>query len=313
MALMYGRRPPKNAPAIRFADIRRTDYTPVFPANVDYMTPLDAGWNMLGNDQYGDCVAVTWANVRRLVTHWLSTENYPNLDEVLAFYKTQNPGFPNQDDGMDIQTALEYLHSHGGPDGTKAVAFAKVDYTNEDEVRAAIAAFGSVWVGINVLQANMDEFNNGQPWDYVRNSPVDGGHSVIVAGYGAPSGGSLAGIIRFETWAEETSFTDAFWKHLVEECWVVVWPEHLGTASFEANVDGQALADEYKTLTGQTLVIPPQPTPTPTPTPPPPSPESNAQALWDVAGPWCAQHRVRPDLVALKAALETWAKAEGLI
>lgn len=70
----------------------------------------------------------------------------------------------------------------------------------------------------------------------------------------------------------------------------------------------QALADEYKALTGQTLVIP---TPVP-PAPPAPGPESNAQALWDVAGPWCKSRRTRPDLVALKAALMTWAAAEGL-
>ena len=52
-------------------------------------------------------MAVTWANVRRLVTAVLSTENYPTLAEVYAFYETQNPGFPQQDDGMDIQTGLQ--------------------------------------------------------------------------------------------------------------------------------------------------------------------------------------------------------------
>lgn len=307
MALKYGRRPPKNAPAIRFADIRRTDSTPVFPPSADYMTPLDNGWQMLGNDQYGDCVAVTWANVRRLVTHFLSVEKYPDLDQVFAFYKTQNPNFPQQDDGMDIQTALEDLHAKGGPDGVAAVAFAKVDHTNEDEIRAAIASCGYVWVGMNVLQANMTEFDNGEKWDYVAHSPLDGGHSVIVAGYGGSGNAPLDGTIRFETWAEETSFTDAFWKRQVEEAWVVIWPEHLGTDSFEANVSGQALADEYQALTGQPLVIP-----TPAPTPPPPAPEDANTALWDVAGPWCAATRVRADLVKLKTALVTWARANGL-
>ena len=61
------------------------------------------------------------------------TEYYPSQDEVWAVYKTQNPGFdPNgtadtngpgaqADQGMDIQTLLEYLVSTPGPDGVKAI------------------------------------------------------------------------------------------------------------------------------------------------------------------------------------------------
>ena len=71
---------------------------------------------------------MTWANVRRLVTKVLGgTENYPSIDEVWAVYKTQNPDFdPNgtadtngpgsqADNGMDIQTLLEYLVSEAAP------------------------------------------------------------------------------------------------------------------------------------------------------------------------------------------------------
>ncbi len=121
-----------------------------------------------------NCVAVTWANTRRLVTSYLSSENYPPLDQVLAFYKTQNPGFPAEDNGMDIQVGLQYLVSSGGPDGVKALGFARVDYTNADEVKAAIAVFGSVWTGINVQQAQQAQFGAGQPWDWVAGSPLDG-------------------------------------------------------------------------------------------------------------------------------------------
>jgi hypothetical protein len=248
-----------------------TGVVPAHPVAVDQLARLKGGWQMLGNDQYGDCVAVTWANVRRLVTATLTTETYPSMDQVIAFYKTQNPRFPSQDDGMDIQTALEYLVSHGGPDGVKALGFAQVDHTNVAEVQAAIAIFGSVWTGITVLDANQTEFGNGQPWDYVRGSQVDGGHSVLTGGYGTPGKGALGGDERFITWAEETSFTDSFWQHEVEEAWVVIWPEHLGSKAFQAGVDLKAFAADYTAITGKAFpaVIPPQPTPTPTPTPAP--------------------------------------------
>lgn len=266
--LKYGRRPPKNHPALQLADIL-TGTVPSHPATADNLAA--PGWAMLGNDQYGDCVAVTWANYRRLMTRLAGAEHYPDWNAVETFYRTQNPNFPTDDQGMDIQTALEALVTDGGPDGVKAVAFAKVDYSKPDEVKAAVAIFGAVWVGINVQAAQMDQFNAGQPWDYVAGSADDGGHSIITGGYGGGTG-VLAGDERFVTWAQETSFTDAFWGRQVEECWVVVWPENLGTAQFEQGVDSAALAVAYHDLTGKTLNIP-TPTPAPSPTPQPtPSP-----------------------------------------
>jgi len=275
-----GRRPPKNAPALRLGPLL-TGTVPAHPAAADYLAALNGGWQMLGNDSAGDCVAVTWGNVRRLVTSTLTAHGtYPSQAEVWQVYKTQNPGFnPNgsastdgpgsdQDQGMDIQTLLEYLVKTGGPDGTRAVAFAKVDHANADEVKAAIAIFGYVWTGLNVLVSNMTEFSNGEPWDYNARSAVDGGHSVITGGYGAPGKGALGGDERFITWAAETSFTDAFWSEQVEEAWVCIWPEHLGTAEFLAGIDMTRLAADYQALTGKTLPVPnpaPQPSPTPAP------------------------------------------------
>lgn len=325
--LKYGRKPPKNAPAIEFAKIRRAGSAAIIPpTSIDYLEALNGIWQMLGNDQYGDCVAVTWANVRLLMSHYAGGNKYPTQDQVFTFYKTQNPGFPSEDNGMDIQTALEDLVKSGGPDGVKAVAFAKVDYTSKAEVQAAIDTFGFVWVGINVLDINQDEFGENKPWNYVASSPVDGGHSVVAGGYGPAGTGALAGDVRFETWAQETSFTDSFWQHQVEECWVVIWPENMGTDSFQSNIDSDALAAEYSLVTdGKVLEFPPGPTPQPTPvptpapvpvTPPPvpvPGPDSDSQALWDVAGPWVAKARYRSDLKALKAALETFGYAKGLL
>ena len=279
----YGRRFPKRAPALRLGPLL-TGVVPAHPAAEDYLAALHGGWDMLGNDQYGDCVAVTWANVRRLVTSTLTPHgSYPGLDEVIALYKTQNPGFPAQDDGMDIQTALEHLASTGGPDGVKAVAFAQVDHANADEVKAALAIFGYVWTGINVLDVNMQQFDAGQPWDYDPSSPVDGGHSVITGGYGPAGAGALGGDERFITWAAETSFTDPFWSHQVEEAWVVIWPEHLGSETFLAGVNVAQLAADYQEITGRPLPLPPAPQPPAPPQPAPPGPSPDPAVLLELA------------------------------
>ena len=265
MALKYGRRPPKNAPALRLASFLNPTVPVQHPVEEDYLGTL-TNWQMLGNDAVGDCNAVTWANMRRLVTAALATEYYPTQAQVWQFYQTQNPGFdPNgtkdtngpgssQDQGMDVQTGLEYLHSTGGPDGVKAVAFAKVDHTNMDEVKAALAIFGALWLGVQVLAANQQEFAEGKPWTDVAGSPIEGGHAIL--------GGGYATDIKFITWATETEFDLSFWNGvvqgtpLVEEAWVVIWPEHLGSKSFEEGVDQAQLAADYQALTGSALNLP---------------------------------------------------------
>jgi hypothetical protein len=271
---MYGRRKPVPGRKSLKLGNYLTGIVPAVPPGEDYLAALNGGWQMLGNDTYGDCVAVTWANVRRLVTSTLTaTPHYPSMDDVIKVYKTQNPGFPSDDNGMDIQTLLQYLVTTGGPDGVKACGFASVDHTNAAEVKAAIALFGYVWTGIDVLQVNQQEFSNEQPWDYSPTSPLDGGHSVITGGYGAPGNGPLGGDERFITWAAETSFTDRFWSNCVEEAWVVVWPEHLGSQEFLAGVDLQQLAADYQEITGHAFpasVTPPKPAP-PKPAPPAPN------------------------------------------
>jgi hypothetical protein len=279
-ARKYGRRTPKAAPALRFARFF-TGKTPAHPVAADYLARL-AAWEMLGNDAAGDCVAVTWANVRRLVSFIAGAENYPTQDQVWEIYRTQNPDFDPDgteytngpgsayDQGMDIQTLLEYLHKVGGPDGKKVLAFAKVDPSSPDEVKAAISIFGFVWTGIIVQQANEEEFDEGKPWDYHRSSPDAGGHSVITGGYGAAGAGPLGGDERFITWAQETSFSDKYWSRKVEEAWVVIFEEHLEHPAFQDGVDLEALAADYEALTGKKFpAVTPVPSPPPSPTPSP--------------------------------------------
>ena len=241
------------------------------------------------------------ANTRRLVTTTLGIPYYWTLAQTMAFYDTQNPG--GSDNGMDIQTALEDLVSVGGPDGVKALGFAAVDFTNEAEVQAAIAIFGSVWIGFNVQQANEQQFSAGLPFDYVPGSRIVGGHSVLVGGYGTPGAGALGGDERFITWAAETSFTDAFWSREVGECWAVIWPEHLGSRAFLAGVDLAQFAADYTAITGKPFPapVPPAPTPTPTPTPTPVPPVAGGTPSDVCSG-------VAAELIALG----NWLKARGL-
>jgi hypothetical protein len=308
-------------PAIRLSR-SLTGVVPVHPPAADYLARL-GNWQMLGNDAKGDCVAVTWANTRRLVTATLTDERYPSLADTLKVYATQNAG--GADNGMVIQTLLGWLAKNAPPDGVKALGFAKVDHTNPDEVKAAIAIFGSVWTGIGVLQANETQFDSGQPWDYVSGSPDVGGHSIIVGGYGPPQGGALGGDERFITWAAETSFTDAFWQKLVDECWAVIWPEHLGSKAFQEGVDLAAFAADYTAITGKPFPVPVPLPPLPPPPPPPPVPPVPVPvppmgpdvatpadvALAGTLGQWPFKRHVGPNKAAAQA-IVAWEHAKNL-
>lgn len=294
----FGRRSPKQAPALRFARLL-TGVVPPHPERVDYGASLN-DWQMLGNDEAGDCAAVAWANERHAVTATLSTPTYPTQDMVWTVYRSQNPGFvPHSgphgfgsadDAGMDMQTLQEYLHTTGGADGVKSVAFAKVDATDADEVDAAIAIFGGVSWGVLVSKANEQAFSRHAPWDAVHGSPIVGGHAIYGLGYGA-------GDERFITWGAETEFTDAFRHQQAEEAWVTIWPEHLGSKAFQDGINLDTLKADYQALTGDVLDIP--------------SGDDPDQTLWDSTRHFRTAHHGHADQQVADA-LNAWGAARGL-
>jgi hypothetical protein len=340
---LYGRRTPSGRPAIRFSAIRRTSVPAAPPPAVDYIAAMGGGWKMLGNGPddtvlpgftgAGDCVAVWWANTRRTITKVISGhEVYPPWPQVLAVYRTQNrdfdpagdpattgPGSP-ADGGMDIQTLLEALVAHPGPDGGQLIGFAAVDHANPEEVQAAVAAGGVICYGINVQQAQMDQFGADQPWNPVAGSQLDGGHCVMGGGYGASAAGSdpgMAGQYKDVTWAVESSLTDGFMAQLTEEMWFPVWKEQLGTAEFQTGVDVAAFAAEFTAITGKQFPVPvPPPGPVPTPVPVPPVPPVPAPVpppdaeLWAAVKGWAHGRHEGPAARAAHAIL-AWGKAMG--
>lgn len=255
--LKFGKKRALNKAALLFSDILSST-VPDHPPEVDHLSPL-SGWQMLGNDRWGDCVAVTWADIRRLATWLAGHEYYANLDQVIEVYKTQNKGFPDQDEGMYIQLLLEELHRNGGPDGARPIAFARVDPRNDAEVEAAISIFGFVWIGFGVQSKHMSiDFPRGLPFDYHPGDRWVGGHSVVVAGYDSDNIGPDK---DFKTWAKLTAFTEEGWRQCVDEVWVVIWEENLGTRQFQEGIDRQKLADAYRAVTGDELPLPPEPEP----------------------------------------------------
>lgn len=241
-----GRRAPSNRPALHLASLIKA--VPDHPLTVDHLAAV-TNWRVLGNDRFGDCGPVSVANSRALVTKTLAgRESYPTLASVYDLYRRSgNPGFNpvtgDDDNGVDMQTMLGAV-AHGGIAGRKAVAYAKVDHRDLDQVKAAIAIFGFVLLGADLQQAQA----RGSIWDNAPASPDWGGHAILAGAYRTGQRFDV-GVV---SWGQVIGVTDAWWPR-VEEAWAVIWPEACFTRQFQQGIDVAALAADYRQLTGRTL------------------------------------------------------------
>jgi hypothetical protein len=300
-----GRRPPKNAPALEL--VRSLTGVVPHPATADHFGRV-ADFGLYGNDQYGDCGPVSVANYIKLVSLYLTGRevSVSQADVFDLYRRSGNPGFDPVtdagDNGVDMQTMLEALTRGGIGGGHRPVAFAKVNVTSPVEIQSAIAIFGGVLFGVTLDVAQQTQTDAGGPWDYTR-SAVWGGHAVVAGQYtGAITGPDISVV----SWAQVLGTTDAFLAHQLDEAWVVIFPEHLGTTAFVEGVDVATLAADYQALTGRSFPAPPPPVPSP-----PPVDLDHALAAVFRADGWIDRHHVG-DNAHVQRAAKTWLEAKGI-
>jgi hypothetical protein len=152
------------------------------------------------------------------------------------------------DNGTELQDALEYMRQTGIPDSSgkvhKIVAYAEVSgFQSQQRVAQVLDLCGTGYVGVNLQQAQEDQFGNEQPWDW-EGSPVIGGHAI---GLQQRAGSGLSKL-RVTTWGALWEATTAFWSNCVEEFWYVVSEDDIqanGTTRAGFNLE-QLLADMAK-------------------------------------------------------------------
>jgi hypothetical protein len=308
-----GRRKPKNAPALRLASFL-TGRVPAHPAAADHFAKV-TDWGLWQNDTYGDCGPVSFFNLRKLVTVYATGEEVqPTQDDVFRLYKLVNPTFDPDDPGgpgdagVDMQTMLELALKHEVCGPGVMLGFAKVDVSNPDEVRAATSIFGGVLHGVDLETAQQDQTDAGL-WDYKRSGEW-GGHAVLSGRYTDPSG-TAQDRTAVVTWAEVVDCTDAFEQHQLEECWVVIFQEHLDHPAFQEGVDVTALASAYESLTGRPFPGQPSPEPEPSPEPAPGPVDDADRVLAEAARHWL-RRRHRGENEHLASELIVWLASKNL-
>lgn len=245
---------------------------PVIPTHpiVDTWPVPNMVWPMDHNDEAGDCVVAGVDHALQAIATLLGIPRTNWTDaQILKYYQTQNPGFkswadsggPN-DNGMVIQDFLAYLVKEG-----TILGFALVDHTNEDEMKAA------AYLGLaNVTGETLDIAQQSQTtWDYVKRSPVWGGHCTATVAYG-DTAGKVSDLFKIVTWGSTVEGTDAFFRQQVSEVYFIVTADLVAHPSFRQQYDMASFAAAYTAITGRPfpVVAPPTPVPPTPPTPPAP-------------------------------------------
>lgn len=191
------------------------------PAVIDWHSKVPS-YPMLLNDRLGDCTSAGWWHLVQTWTAYAGSEFVPTDQNALDLYElfgynpanTQPDGSNPSDQGAVEQDVLGRL-AQAPVDGHGCVAFAQVDHTSADEMKAALAVFGGLYVGIQCPQSMQQQFGAGDVIDYVPGSPVEGGHCIVIVGWDAD-------YIYVVTWGEVARMTWNFWAHYGDEAWVVV-------------------------------------------------------------------------------------------
>ena len=237
------------------------------PASVDWSAKAPAVLKrMYLNDQYGDCVI---ASRYHAIGFMSAADGGPALEaddkEVLAAYQS---ACGRGDNGCDMSAVNQYQQKVGlKVKGTlhKTDGSVSVDNTNQELVKAAIAVFGGLNVGID-LPADWYSSPDGADWGPT-NSRIVGGHEIQAFGYDEKG-------VWISTWGGKRrilwpAFTSRTW---VNELYATLSPDWYGSDKLAPNgIDAATLAADLQAVAGGK--VPPLPDPPTPPTPPtPPQP-----------------------------------------
>jgi len=190
---------------------------PALPPSVAWESKVTS-WNMLLNDQLGDCVEAAIGHTIMTMTSQASSIVIPTDNQIQDAYSGITgyvPGDPSTDNGTVMVEALAYWRNNGIAND-KIVGWASVKIDSDlIEFRHAIALFGTVLVGFNFPQSAMDQFNYGQPWSIDMTSPLIGGHCVAVSEYDNQR-------LVCETWGALQPMTLGFLPYYADEAYVVI-------------------------------------------------------------------------------------------
>ena len=184
-------------PAV-YKKLKTSDPTKLFP--------------MDGNDTLGDCTIAALGHAITTYNGLVGTKNIPAKAVLVKLYMHLTGGV---DSGLNELDVLNYWQQNAVA-GDEILAYVKIDQKNHTHVQQAIQLFGGVYLGFQVQQNCLQDFDAHQPW--TPGPLTNDGHAVYAVAYDA------AGVTVL-TWGNVQKATWAWWDECVDEAYGILPPE----------------------------------------------------------------------------------------
>jgi hypothetical protein len=173
-----------------------------------------------GNDTLGDCTIAAAAHAITIYRGLIGQENIMASADVVKLYWDLTGGV---DTGLAELDVLKYWQQTG-IGGETILAYASVDPKNHSHVEQAIQLFGGVYLGFQVQQNCVQEFDAHEPW--TPGALTNDGHAVFAVAYDANT-------VTVLTWGSTQQATWDWWDECVDEAYAILPPEAKGTGFAE--------------------------------------------------------------------------------
>ena len=218
----FGKQPPK----IDYRTLRFSDYlTPGLPPPPPSFSVLDRVYKDLntnspadlfpmdGNDSLGDCTIAALAHAITAYRGLVGPKKVimPKQDVVKLYYHLTG----GVDSGLNELDVLNYWRKTA-VNGDQILGYVKVNPRNHTHVQQAIQMFGGVYIGFQVQQNAVEQFDAHQPW--TPGPLTNDGHAVYAVGYDQDT-------VTVLTWGNIQKGTWAWWDECVDEAYAILPPE----------------------------------------------------------------------------------------
>jgi hypothetical protein len=216
----FGKHPPK----VDYRTLRFRTYAaklPAPPASFNVLTRVydklhasdpTALFPMDGNDTLGDCTIAALAHATTAYRGIVGQKKIMSKQAVIKLYQHLTGG---PDTGLVELDVLNYWRQHK-VGGDEIMAYVSIDPKNHDHIKQSIQLFGGVYLGFQVQQNCIEEFDARKPW--IPGPLTNDGHAVFAVAYDANS-------LTVLTWGNTQQATWAWWDECVDEAYAILPPE----------------------------------------------------------------------------------------
>ncbi len=217
----FGKHPPK----IDYRTLRMSNYLspeiPAPPISYDVLTKI---YNQLkikdpaklfpmdGNDTRGDCTIAALAHAITVYRGLIGKKKIMSEADVVKLYMHLTNGV---DSGLNELDVLNYWCKKA-VSGDEILAFVSISPKNHTHVKQAIKLFGGVYLGFQVQENCIKDFDARKPWQ--PGKLTNDGHAVFAVEYDKSG-------VTVLTWGNTQQATWGWWDECVDEAYAILPPQ----------------------------------------------------------------------------------------